>query len=142
LEKKGEASLFQKMQCTEWLTTLHKRGRLLRSNCESSADRHRDSERLTIMKSASYDHVPMGDKSEMETIRPVVWNRRFLAATVLVPPSVAEHLNMNAMAVLAVIRNEAEARGDAPSRWHESLSAPTSAGPKLELSLGSPKASA
>jgi Helix-turn-helix domain len=47
----------------------------------------------------------------MGAIRRVVWGRRFLAATVLVPPSVAEHLNMNAMAVLAVIRNEAEATG-------------------------------
>jgi Helix-turn-helix domain len=53
----------------------------------------------------------MADKSEMGTIRRVVWGRRFLAATVLVPPSVAEHLNINAMAVLAVIRNEAEATG-------------------------------
>jgi hypothetical protein len=54
---------------------------------------------------------PDGGQSEMGTTRPVVWDRRFLAATVLVPPSVAEHLNMNAMAVLAVIRNEAEATG-------------------------------
>ena len=46
-----------------------------------------------------------------ETIQRVVWGRRSLAATVLVPPSVAEHLNMDAMAVLAVIRNEAEASG-------------------------------
>jgi Helix-turn-helix domain len=53
----------------------------------------------------------MADKSEMGTIRGVVWGRRFLAATVLVPPSVAEHLNINAMAVLAVIRNEAKATG-------------------------------
>jgi hypothetical protein len=45
------------------------------------------------------------------TIRRVGLTRQFLAATVLVPPSVAEHLNMNAMAVLAVIRNEAEATG-------------------------------
>ena len=46
-----------------------------------------------------------------ETIQRVVWGRRSLAATVLFPPSVAEHLNMDAMAVLAVIRNEAEASG-------------------------------
>ena len=53
----------------------------------------------------------MADKSDMGTIRRVVWSRRFLAATVLVPPSVAEHLNIDAMAVLAVIRNEAQATG-------------------------------
>ena len=43
--------------------------------------------------------------------RRVVWGRRFLAATVVVPPSMADHLNMDAMAVLAVIRNEAAATG-------------------------------
>jgi hypothetical protein len=56
--------------------------------------------------------LPMGDKSRMEeTIRRVVWGRRFLAATVVVPPSVAEHLNTDAMAVLAVIRDEAKVTG-------------------------------
>ena len=45
------------------------------------------------------------------TIRRVVWGRRFLAATVVVPPPLAEQLNTDAMAVLAVIRNEAEATG-------------------------------
>ena len=39
------------------------------------------------------------------------WGRRFLASTVVVPPDVAEHLNTDAMAVLAVIRNEAQASG-------------------------------
>ena len=53
----------------------------------------------------------MADKSEMGTIRRVVWGRRFLAATVVVPPSMGEHLNTDAMAVLAVIRNEAAATG-------------------------------
>jgi hypothetical protein len=54
----------------------------------------------------------MGDKSKMEeTIRRVAWGRRFLAATVVVPPSVAEHLNTDAMAVLAVIRDEAKVTG-------------------------------
>jgi DNA-binding transcriptional regulator LsrR (DeoR family) len=48
------------------------------------------------------------DKSKTEPTRRVVWGRRFLAATVVVPPDVAEHLNMDAMAVLAVIRNEAQ----------------------------------
>ena len=57
----------------------------------------------------------MGDKSRMEeTIRRVVWGRRFLAATVVVPPSVAEHLNTDAMAVLAVIRDEAKVTGRGP----------------------------
>ena len=45
------------------------------------------------------------------TIRRVMWGRRFLASTVVVPPDVAEHLNMDALAVLAVIRNEARTTG-------------------------------
>jgi hypothetical protein len=45
------------------------------------------------------------------SIRRVMWGRRFLAATVVVPPSVAGHLNTDAMAVLAVIRNEAQTTG-------------------------------
>ena len=44
-------------------------------------------------------------------IRRVMWGRRFLAATVVVPPDVAEYLNMDALAVLAVIRNEAQTTG-------------------------------
>jgi hypothetical protein len=40
-----------------------------------------------------------------------MWGRRFLAATVVVPPSVAEHLNIDLLAVLAVIRDEAKATG-------------------------------
>ena len=44
-------------------------------------------------------------------VRRVVWGRQFLASTVVVPPDVAEHLNTDAMAVLAVIRNEAQASG-------------------------------
>ena len=40
-----------------------------------------------------------------------MWGRRFLASTVVVPPDVAEHLNMDALAVLAVIRNEAQTTG-------------------------------
>jgi len=44
-------------------------------------------------------------------IRRVVWGRRFLAATVVVPPFMAEHLNIDALAVLAVIRDEAKATG-------------------------------
>jgi hypothetical protein len=51
------------------------------------------------------------DKSKTEPARRVVWGRRFLAATVVVPPDVAEQLNMDAMAVLAVIRNEAQTTG-------------------------------
>jgi hypothetical protein len=50
------------------------------------------------------------NRSKADTVRRV-WGRRFLAATVVVPPSMAEHLNMDAMAVLAVIRNEAETTG-------------------------------
>ena len=49
--------------------------------------------------------------NKSETVPRVVWGRRFLAATVVVPPSMDEHLNIDAMAVLAVIRNEASATG-------------------------------
>jgi hypothetical protein len=48
---------------------------------------------------------------ESRPIRRVVWRRRFLAATVVVPPSMAERLNMDALAVLAVIRDEAKTTG-------------------------------
>src|SRR5438132_14387527 len=59
---------------------------------------------------------PQGAASEIameegKPIRRVVWGRRFLAATVVVPPSMAERLNMDALAVLAVIRDEAKATG-------------------------------
>ena len=40
-----------------------------------------------------------------------VRDHRFLAATVVVPPSMTERLNTAALAVLAVIRDEAEATG-------------------------------
>jgi hypothetical protein len=40
-----------------------------------------------------------------------VGGRRFLASTVIVPPDVAERLNTDAMAVLAVIRNEVQTSG-------------------------------
>jgi hypothetical protein len=50
-------------------------------------------------------------KKSEPAVRRVVWGRRFLASTVVVPPDVAEHLNTDAMAVLAVIRNEAQASG-------------------------------
>jgi hypothetical protein len=54
----------------------------------------------------------MGANSKKaENIQRILSNRRFLAATVVVPPSMDEHLNINAMAVLAVIRNEALATG-------------------------------
>jgi hypothetical protein len=46
-----------------------------------------------------------------EPVRRVVWGRRFLVATVVVPPSMAEHLDTDALAVLAVIRDEAKATG-------------------------------
>ena len=51
------------------------------------------------------------NSNKPETLQRVVWGRRFLAATVVVPPSMGEHLNTDAMAVLAVIRNEAVATG-------------------------------
>ena len=50
-------------------------------------------------------------KESEPAVRRVVWGRQFLASTVVVPPDVAEHLNTDAMAVLAVIRNEAQASG-------------------------------
>jgi hypothetical protein len=51
------------------------------------------------------------DTSKTAPARRVMWGRRFLAATVVVPPNVAEQLNTDAMAVLAVIRDEARATG-------------------------------
>jgi hypothetical protein len=51
------------------------------------------------------------DTNETAPVRRVMWGRRFLAATVVVPPHVAELLNTDAMAVLAVIRDEARATG-------------------------------
>jgi len=51
------------------------------------------------------------NSNKSETVQRVAWGRRFLAATVVVPPSIDEHLNTDAMAVLAVIRNEAAATG-------------------------------
>ena len=50
-------------------------------------------------------------KKSEPAVRRVVWGRQFLASTVVVPPDVAEHLNTDAMAVLAVIRNEAQTSG-------------------------------
>ena len=51
------------------------------------------------------------NSNKSETVQRVVRGRRFLAATVVVPPSMGEHLNTDAMDVLAVIRNEAAATG-------------------------------
>jgi hypothetical protein len=51
------------------------------------------------------------NSNKSDTVQPVASGRRFLAATVLVPPSIGEQLNTDAMAVLAVIRNEAAATG-------------------------------
>ena len=51
------------------------------------------------------------NSNKSETVPRVVWGRRFLAATVVVPPSIGEHLNIDAMAVLAVIRNDAATTG-------------------------------
>jgi hypothetical protein len=57
--------------------------------------------------------IPMAeDTSKTARVRRVVlWGRRFLAATVVVPPDVAERLDTDAMAVLAVIRDETRATG-------------------------------
>jgi DNA-binding MarR family transcriptional regulator len=57
----------------------------------------------------------VAEESSMEEdgrpIRRGAWGRGFLAATVLVPAPTAEHLNTNALAVLAVIRDEAKETG-------------------------------
>jgi DNA-binding MarR family transcriptional regulator len=53
-------------------------------------------------------------EGSMEDGRPTrreAWGRRFLAATVLVPALTVERLNTNALAVLAVIRDEAKETG-------------------------------
>jgi hypothetical protein len=57
--------------------------------------------------------IPMAeDTSRTAPVRGVVlWGRRFLAATVVVPPDLAKLLNTDALAVLAVIRDEARATG-------------------------------
>ena len=63
----------------------------------------------TIQSKASKgSNFAMDDTSKKSepAVRRVVWGRQFLASTVVVPPDVAEHLNTDAMAVLAVIRNE------------------------------------
>jgi len=49
-------------------------------------------------------------KKSQPTIRRV-WGRRFLASTTIVPPEVAQRLNTDALAVLAVIRIEARTTG-------------------------------
>jgi hypothetical protein len=52
------------------------------------------------------------DTSKTAPVRRVIlWGGRFLAATVVVPPDVAKLLNTDAMAVLAVIRDESKATG-------------------------------
>lgn len=64
-------------------------------------------------KASKGSNFAMDDTSKKSepAVRRVVWGRQFLASTVVVPPDVAEHLNTDAMAVLAVIRNEAQASG-------------------------------
>src|SRR5262245_66183572 len=52
------------------------------------------------------------DTSRAAPVRGVVlWGRRLLAATVVVPPEVTKLLNTDALAVLAIIRDEARATG-------------------------------
>jgi hypothetical protein len=53
----------------------------------------------------------VGRKLKIEVRRRKMADHEILAKTVHVQSSVAEHLNMEAMAVLAVIRDEAEATG-------------------------------
>jgi hypothetical protein len=50
-------------------------------------------------------------KKSEPAVRRVVWGRRFLASTVVVLPDVTDRLNTDALAVLAVIRNEAQTTG-------------------------------
>jgi hypothetical protein len=78
----------------------------------------------------------------MEQGKPIrrVWDRRFLAATVVVPLSMTERLNTHALAVLAVIRDEAKAAGRLLFQWHGLLSVPTSVEPKHGLPSGSQRA--
>jgi hypothetical protein len=66
----------------------------------------------TLSECAALNHIKDRESGgrQRPTIRRV-WGRRFLAATVIAPPDVAECLNTDAMAVLAVIRNEAQTSG-------------------------------
>ena len=50
-------------------------------------------------------------KKSKSAVRRVMWGRRFLASTVVVSPDVTDRLNMDALAVLAVIRNETQTTG-------------------------------
>ena len=50
-------------------------------------------------------------KKSVSAVRRVMWGRRFLASTVVVSPDVTDRLNMDALAVLAVIRNETQTTG-------------------------------
>ena len=63
------------------------------------------------LQASTWQTAVGGLMGETKPIRRVVWGRRFLAATVVVPPSMAERLNTDALAVLAVIRDEAKATG-------------------------------
>src|SRR3954463_1767358 len=51
------------------------------------------------------------NRTKLETAQRVAGGRRFLAATVVVPPSKGGRLNTDVMAGLAVIRNDAAATG-------------------------------
>jgi hypothetical protein len=64
-----------------------------------------------LRKEVVIETLMVENRSKSETAQRVAWGRRFLAATVVVPPSISELLNTDAMAVLAVIRNEAAATG-------------------------------
>lgn len=66
---------------------------------------------ITSRRAASEMSYPMAEDTSKSARPACDVGRRFLAATVVVPPDVAEHLNTDAMAVLAVIRDEARATG-------------------------------
>ena len=77
-------------------------------------------------KASKGSNFAMDDTSKKSepAVRRVVWGRQFLASTVVVPPDVAEHLNTDAMAVLAVIRNEAQGRLAASPASDKTLAPP------------------
>ena len=72
------------------------------------------------------------NRSKSETAQRVAWGRRFLAATVVVPPSISELLNTDTMPYLRSYETKLRRPGSVLFRWHGSRSAPMSAGRKCE----------
>jgi hypothetical protein len=68
---------------------------------------------VTIHHQVEHNELCMDDtsKKSVSAVRRVMWGRRFLASTVVVSPDVTDRLNMDALAVLAVIRNETQTTG-------------------------------